>query len=112
MIRPSLYIFDFGRGKLLREIAEFIDTCESLHLLKVCVKTVRLCVRCLFIFVYFQIILPVIYCSIVYFMTSQPNDGSRYAQYVAITILTCLVSQSIGLLLGAVAPNVPVSIDI
>ena len=42
-------------------------------------------------------------------MTSQPNDGSRYTQYVTITILTCLVAQSIGLLLGAVAPNVPVS---
>jgi len=58
----------------------------------------------------FQIILPVIYCSIVYFMTSQPNDGTRYTQYVAITILTCLVAQSIGLLLGAVAPNVPTAV--
>lgn len=58
----------------------------------------------------FQIILPVIYCSIVYYMTSQPNDGTRYTQYVAITVLTCLVAQSIGLLLGAVAPNVPTAV--
>ena len=58
----------------------------------------------------FQIVLPVIYCSIVYFMTDQPKDGSRYTQYVAITILTCLVAQSIGLLLGAVAPNVPTAV--
>lgn len=58
----------------------------------------------------FQIILPVIYCSIVYFMTDQPYDGARYTRFVAITILTCLVAQSIGLLLGAVAPNVPTAV--
>ena len=58
----------------------------------------------------FQILLPVIYCSIVYFMTDQPNEGGRYTQYLAITILTCLVAQSIGLLLGAVAPNVPTAV--
>ena len=43
-------------------------------------------------------------------MTDQPHDGSRYTRYVAITILTCLVAQSIGLLLGAVAPNVPTAV--
>lgn len=58
----------------------------------------------------FQIFLPVIYCSIVYFMTDQPKEGTRYTQYLAITILTCLVAQSIGLLLGAVAPNVPTAV--
>ena len=41
-------------------------------------------------------------------MTDQPKDGHRYMQYIVITILTCLVAQSIGLLLGAVAPNLPV----
>jgi len=58
----------------------------------------------------FQIFLPLIYCSIVYFMTDQPKDGHRYMQYCLITILTCLVAQSIGLLLGAVAPNVPTAV--
>jgi len=58
----------------------------------------------------FQILLPVVYCSIVYFMTDQPYDGARYTKYVAITVLTCLVAQSIGLLLGAVAPNVPTAV--
>lgn len=58
----------------------------------------------------FQIVLPLIYCSIVYFMTDQPNDGTRYLKYLVITILTCLVAQSIGLLLGAVAPNVPTAV--
>ncbi|XP_065644618.1 ATP-binding cassette sub-family G member 4 [Hydra vulgaris] len=58
----------------------------------------------------FQVFLPLIYCSIVYFMTGQPKDATRYIQYVSVTILTCLVAQSIGLLLGAVAPNVPTAV--
>ena len=45
-------------------------------------------------------------------MTDQPKDPNRYVQFVTVTILTCLVAQSIGLLLGAVAPSVPVSIEI
>ena len=57
-----------------------------------------------------QILFPVIYCTIVYFMTDQPNEGLRYTQFLSITILTCLVAQSIGLLIGTVAPSLPVSI--
>ena len=56
-----------------------------------------------------QILFPVIYCTIVYFMTDQPSDGLRYTQFLSITILTCLVAQSIGLLIGTVAPSLPVS---
>ena len=44
-------------------------------------------------------------------MTDQPNEGLRYTQFVAVTILTCLVAQSIGLLIGTVAPSLPVSCD-
>jgi len=58
----------------------------------------------------FQIILPAMYCTIIYFMTNQPNEPERFVQFLVITILTCLVSQSIGLLLGAVAPSVPTAV--
>ncbi|CAB4018452.1 ATP-binding cassette sub-family G member 4-like [Paramuricea clavata] len=58
----------------------------------------------------FQIIFPVIYCPIVYFMTEQPYDGIRYWQFLTITILTCLVAQSIGLLIGAVAPSLSTAV--
>ncbi len=58
----------------------------------------------------FQIVFPVIYCPIVYFMTEQPYEGMRYWQFLTITILTCLVAQSIGLLIGAVAPSLSVCI--
>ena len=60
----------------------------------------------------FQIVFPVIYCPIVYFMTDQPYEGMRYWQFLTITILTCLVAQSIGLLIGAVAPSLSVTIPI
>lgn len=49
------------------------------------------------------------YVMIVYFMTSQPMDVERFMMYLTICILTSLVSQSIGLLIGA-AMSVEVSI--
>ena len=45
-------------------------------------------------------------------MTDQPSEGLRYTQFLAITILTCLVAQSIGLLIGTVAPSLPVGISV
>ncbi|KAL9965452.1 hypothetical protein ACROYT_G029254 [Oculina patagonica] len=58
----------------------------------------------------FQILFPLIYCTIVYFMTDQPLEGLRYTQFLSITILTCLVAQSIGLLIGTVAPSLPTAV--
>lgn len=45
-------------------------------------------------------------------MTDQPYEGMRYWQFLTITILTCLVAQSIGLLIGAVAPSLSVRITL
>ena len=45
-------------------------------------------------------------------MTDQPYEGMRYWQFLTITILTCLVAQSIGLLIGAVAPSLSVCITL
>jgi len=41
------------------------------------------------------------YVMIVYFITSQPLETERFLMYLNICILTSLVSQSIGLLIGA-----------
>lgn len=41
------------------------------------------------------------YVIIVYFMTSQPLETNRFMMYLTICILTALVSQSIGLVIGA-----------
>lgn len=49
----------------------------------------------------FQIIYSIAYVMIVYFMTSQPLETERFLMYLNICVLTSLVSQSIGLLIGA-----------
>ncbi|PAA71793.1 hypothetical protein BOX15_Mlig025417g1, partial [Macrostomum lignano] len=49
----------------------------------------------------FQVIFPVIYGTIVYFMTAQPLEFMRYFLFLTICVQTSLVAQSFGLLIGA-----------
>ncbi|KAG5331080.1 ABCG4 protein, partial [Acromyrmex charruanus] len=49
----------------------------------------------------FQMMYSIAYVMIVYFITSQPLETERFLMYLNICILTSLVSQSIGLLIGA-----------
>ena len=54
---------------------------------------------------------PFIYCMIIYFMTEQPVAAFRFFMFTFWTILTAVVAQSLGLLLGAASPTVQVSAE-
>ncbi|XP_053697569.1 ATP-binding cassette sub-family G member 1-like [Sabethes cyaneus] len=49
----------------------------------------------------FQVLFTSVYVIVVYYLTSQPMEPKRVAMFVVICILTSLVAQSLGLLIGA-----------
>ncbi|KAM7354392.1 ABC transporter expressed in trachea isoform 2-T2 [Cochliomyia hominivorax] len=49
----------------------------------------------------FQIIFSSVYVLVVYYLTSQPMETQRVTMFVVICVLTSLVAQSLGLLIGA-----------
>lgn len=49
----------------------------------------------------FQVAIPVVYCTIAYWMTGQPPEANRFLIFIGISIITAMISQSVGLLIGA-----------
>ena len=51
----------------------------------------------------FQVALPIVFLSVVYFMTGQPLEFLRFFLFTTIQVITCLVGQSLGLLISALS---------